>query len=126
MSGYKPGVLVVDDDPDVLAAMAHMLQTRGFRVLTAGEGDTAVALCQQHGDIDVLVADLSLPGDLNGNLARRVTAIHPHIKVVFATGVPRTIALAMGLVQPQAPYLEKPVSPDILESAIRLSLTSPR
>nr|WP_221382456.1 response regulator [Actinoplanes polyasparticus] len=117
---YKPVVLLVDDDPDVRAVMTHTLDTRGFRVLTARDAQAAMTICEQHGStINVLIADLSLPGDLTGNLARRVTAAYPHIKTVFATGIPRHIALATRLVPPDAPYLEKPVSADVLANLMR-------
>lgn len=79
-----------------------------------------MTICEQQGaDINVLIADLSLPGDLNGDLARRITDAHPHIKTVFATGVPRHIALATGLVPPDAPYFQKPVSADALAGLLR-------
>ncbi|GAA0492500.1 hypothetical protein Ade02nite_69180 [Paractinoplanes deccanensis] len=119
MSAQQPVVLVVDDDPDILETMSLMLRKRGLRVLTAAGPDEAMAVCRERGaEINVLVADLSLPGDLNGDLARRVVAEQPHVKVVFATGVPRNIALATGLVDPSAPYLLKPVDADTLASVV--------
>ncbi|WP_127503893.1 response regulator [Actinoplanes solisilvae] len=115
-----PVVLVVDDDLDFLDTMTHQLGVRGFRVLTAPDSESAMTVCEQEGDaIDVLIADLSLPGDLNGSLARRVSAAYPTVKIVYATGVPRHIAVATGLVPPTAPYLEKPVSADILSGLMR-------
>ncbi|WP_250007839.1 response regulator [Actinoplanes sp. M2I2] len=113
-------VLAVDDDPDVLATISHMLHTRGFRVLTALDTETALTVCQQEGGaIDVLLADLSLPGDLSGRLAQRVSSEFPSIKIIYVTGVPRFVALGSGLVRPDAPYLEKPVNPDALTGLIR-------
>lgn len=120
---YQPVVLVVDDDADVQEIMAHMLDVRGFRVLTAADPESALAVCRaQGGRIDVLIADLSLPGDKDGRLARQVAAEYPQIRIVFATGIPRHIALSSGLVQPDAPYLEKPVSADVLTSLMRSML----
>jgi DNA-binding NtrC family response regulator len=118
-----PRVLVVDDDADVAETMAYMLQKRGFRVLTAANAATAVEICREQGTaIDALVADLSLPDDLQGDFARRIAALHPHIKVVFVTGIPRHIAVTMGLVPPQAPYVEKPADMDMLSGLIRSML----
>ncbi|MEV4346359.1 response regulator [Actinoplanes sp. NPDC049596] len=121
----KPVVLVVDDEPDIRETMTLMLQSRGFDVVTAAGPDEAMTICQQRdGRIDALVADLSLPGDLNGDLARRVTAAYPHVKVLFATGVPRNIALATGLVDPAAPYLQKPVDAHTLAASLHGLLTA--
>ena len=127
MSGLStqnlPLVLVVDDDPDVLDMLSHVLRARRFRVLTAADTDTALLLCQEHdGRIDALVADLSMPGDLQGRLAREVAAAYPGITIVFCTGIPRYIAVATGLVRPDATYLDKPVNPDVLEGTLRTAL----
>ena len=121
-----PVVLVVDDDLDFLATVHYMLEQRGFQVLTASDADAALAICRDRGGaVDVVLADLSLPGDLSGTLAPRIAADHPDIKVIFVTGVPRYIAVASGLVRPDAPYLEKPVNPDVLSGQIRSVLTPP-
>ena len=117
---YQPIVLVVDDDEDVQETMAHMLDVRGFRVLTAADSESALEICrQQGGRVDVLIADLSLPGDKGGRLGRRVATEFPHIKIIFATGIPRYMALSTGLVAPDAPYLEKPINPDVLATLMR-------
>ena len=50
-------------------------------------------------------------------------AEHPDVRIIYASGIPRHIALASGLVEPDAPYLEKPVSADLLESLIRGQVT---
>ncbi|GAB2585076.1 hypothetical protein Aab01nite_53330 [Paractinoplanes abujensis] len=116
-------MLVVDDDHDFLDMVSHTLTVRGFDVETASDSDEAMTVCRQRaGGIHVLLADLSLPGDLSGGLARRVAAEYPDVQTIFVTGVPRYIALGGGLVTPDAPYLEKPISPDVLTSLIRSKL----
>lgn len=117
---YQPMILVVDDDPDVLATTAHMLDVRGFRVVAVPDKAAALAACQQvEGRIDALVADLSLPGDPPGEMARSVAAAYPQVKIVYVTGIPRHVAIGSGLVRPDAPYLEKPVDPEVLSSVLR-------
>jgi CheY-like chemotaxis protein len=119
----RPVVLVVDDDRDVLDTTAHMLSVRGFTVLTAASGADALEVCRRRrGAIDALVADRSLPGE-TGHVAGPITAQCPGIKVVYATGIPRHIALTAGLVQPDSPYLPKPVDPDVLAGLRRTPLT---
>jgi CheY-like chemotaxis protein len=114
-SSEQPLVLIVDDDADVLETMGYMLGARGFRVVAASSKTEALAICEQYGGrIDALVADLSLPGDVPGGLAKAIAAAYPGIKIVYASGIPRQIALSQGLVRPDAPYLVKPVAPDLL------------
>ena len=121
---FQPMILIVDDDPDVLATTAHMLRVRGFRVVTATDKAAALAACQQAaGQIDALVADLSLPGDLAGDMARSVGAACPQVKTVYVTGIPRHVAVGSGLVRPDAPYLEKPVDPEVLSGVLRSLLS---
>ena len=113
-------ILMVDDDADVLETTAHMLAARGFRVFTALDSESAMQVCrEQQGRIDVLIADLSLPGDTRGDLARSITGVYPHMRVIYISGIPRHVALTQGLVQPQAPYLEKPADPGVLASVVQ-------
>nr|GID90220.1 hypothetical protein Ade03nite_91440 [Actinoplanes derwentensis] len=115
-----PLVLVVDDDVDVRDTMVHTLGQRGFDVIVASGKVEAMALFQQYQDrISVLVADISLPGEKPGDLARAVAASYPRIKIVYVTGIPRHIALAAGIVGSEVPYLAKPVSPDVLAGLLQ-------
>ena len=116
-------ILVVDDDTDVLQTTALMLRSRGIEVLSATSGPEAVEICRRYpGQINAVVADLSIPGD-HSNFTQTIAEDYPDIKIIYATGIPRHIALSSGLVRPDAPYLEKPVSPDLLESLIRGQVT---
>lgn len=54
-------VLVVDDDSQMLKAVVNALTARGYEVLTAANGETALALAAEE-DIDLLLLDLGLPG----------------------------------------------------------------
>ena len=123
MTAQKPMILVVDDDTDVLQTTSIMLRPRGFEILTATNGPEAIEICRRYpGEIDAVVADLSIPGD-HSNFTRTIAEDFPAIKIIYATGIPRHIALSSGLVRPEAPYLEKPTNADVLESLIRGQVT---
>src|SRR5262245_66688498 len=62
-AGDRPTVLLIDDDPILLATFADMLG-RGYRVVTAANGTDAVAIFQKT-LVDVVVTDLAMPG-MNG------------------------------------------------------------
>jgi DNA-binding NtrC family response regulator len=122
----RPVVLVVDDDADVRDTTAHLLSTRGMQTRTAADTASALELLEQcAGQVGVVVADLSMPGEAPGALTRAITAADSHIRIVYATGIPRHVAVSTGLVRPDAPYLEKPVDPDTLAGLVR-SLTTRR
>ncbi|WP_203818616.1 response regulator [Paractinoplanes ferrugineus] len=111
--------MVVEDDPDILEVTELALKSRGFQTLGASAGADAVDICRtRQGQIDAIVADLSIPGD-QSRFTDTVAAEYPNIKIVYATGIPRHIALSTGMVQANAPYLQKPVDADLLASVLR-------
>jgi DNA-binding NtrC family response regulator len=115
-----PVILVVDDDEDVRETTSLILGTRGFEVLVAAGTTEAMAICDaRRGRVDALIADLSLPGEGTGDLTRLVSAAYPAIRVIYATGIPRHVAMNLGLVQPGIPYLEKPLSGDSLVNVLQ-------
>ena len=64
-------VLVVDDDPQILRAVRTGLQGRGYEVITAGNGETALDRLTT-GPVDLVVLDLSLPGIDGHEVIRRL------------------------------------------------------
>src|SRR3954454_24868290 len=111
----RPTVLVVDDEEDLRDIMRRMLKRRGFAALVAGDSDEAVAICREHpGVIDVLLTDLSLPGTSGGDLARHATGLRPELGVVYISGLPKDIAVAKGLIGPDALLVPKPFTADLL------------
>ena len=120
----QPTILVVDDDADILETTMYAMRKRGFDVYGASSGPAAVELCHQHqGEIGAVVADLSLPGE-STRFTQTIAGSFPDVKFVYATGIPRHIALSTGLVPPDAPYLQKPVDADLLASVLRGQLAS--
>ena len=60
MSVSKPRILVVDDEPDLVMVLKIGLETEGYDVLTASDGEQGLALARQSMP-DLLVLDLMLP-----------------------------------------------------------------
>jgi CheY-like chemotaxis protein len=119
----QPTILLVDDDVDVLQTTALMLSARGYRTVTATNGNEAVEICRRDSEhIAAVIADLSIPGD-HSQYTQVIAAQFPSIKIIYATGIPRHIALSAGLVKPDAPYLEKPINADLLDSLIHSQVT---
>jgi len=80
-------VLVVEDEPRVRAVTVARLTDLGYRVLEAGNGTAAMEMLGKHPEIEVVFADLVLPGELSGlDLARRVQEIHPGVHVILTSG----------------------------------------
>jgi PAS domain S-box-containing protein len=81
-------VLVVDDQPEVLAMVAEIFRTLGFEVLTAGDGRSALNVLTREPHIDLLFSDIVMPG-MNGiQLASEVKDRFPEMKILLASGYP--------------------------------------
>jgi CheY-like chemotaxis protein len=82
-------ILVVEDDRDVRELAITVLETAGYRVLEASNGDEAHRLLLAHPDlgIDLLFTDVVMPGRLDGiELAKEARALRPGLKVLYASG----------------------------------------
>jgi PAS domain S-box-containing protein len=81
-------ILVVDDETDLLALTADMLQALGYTTLTAENGKEAMALLLEKGTaIDLLYTDVVMPGGMNGfELAEQALLVNPDLKVLFTSG----------------------------------------
>ena len=80
----KQPILVVDDEPDVLAGLRSLLR-RGYRVLTAADAAAAKGILAVE-PVDVLVTDQRMP-EVNGSqLLADVRRTHPHVVGILMTG----------------------------------------
>ncbi|WP_430780670.1 response regulator [Actinoplanes sp. G11-F43] len=119
----RPTVLVVDDEEDLRDIMRRMLERRGFATLAAGDENEALAVCRDHpGEIDALIADLTLPGASGGDLAKHIRELRPGIAVVFVSGLPKDIAVAKGQIEESDVLVKKPFTADALLQALRDAL----
>ncbi len=110
-------ILLVDDDLDVLAAHARFLRVNGFDVLVADRAGSALERLAAE-SIDIIVTDLRMPDEDGLAFARQAREIRPLIPMLFFSGfatVPDIVeAMKLGAVD----FLEKPVEPEQLLSAI--------
>jgi two-component system, cell cycle sensor histidine kinase and response regulator CckA len=110
-------VLVVEDERLVRELIARNLAERGYEVVTAANGAEALELAGAREEgIDLLLTDVVMP-ELGGpELAARLTAHRPHLKVVYMTGyAERAVA---GELAPW-PLLQKPFDVGTLAEAVR-------
>jgi CheY-like chemotaxis protein len=113
MADPAPAVLVVDDEPLVLQFMERVLADAGYRVQSAPDGLRALELVGQcSAPPDLLITDLRMPG-LNGyELARRITTMHPSVRVLLVSAADPEHP------EPGWPFVRKPFSPEALLRAV--------
>ena len=110
-------VLLVEDEESVRTMAARVLRQRGYTVLEAATGASALALLESRdGPIDVLVTDIVMP-EMNGlELAERVGAMREGIRVLYMSGYAET---APGLEQAGGSLLHKPFRANELVGTVR-------
>lgn len=80
-------ILLVDDEVSIREPVRSALLGCGYKVLVASSYDDALRIYQQHhGEIDLLITDISLPGNNGYELAAQISSVRPNIKVIFASG----------------------------------------
>lgn len=78
-------ILCVDDEPNVLTPLEIMLKRRGFRVVTAKEGLSAIELFRQI-KFDAVILDYSMPGMSGGEVAQVLRGENKTVPIILHTG----------------------------------------
>jgi signal transduction histidine kinase/CheY-like chemotaxis protein len=118
-----PTILLVEDDHDVRAYLAEILRELHYRVLEAHDADSALAMIDRNDvRVDLLLADLVLPGMNGGQLAEQVMARQPEAKVLLMTGYSPDAVAREWPTDPGIEVLYKPLTQDALEQKVRAIL----
>lgn len=121
--GGSECILLVEDDELVRRYAEQQLLGLGFRVLSAGNGNDALALLQQRDDIDLLFTDMVMPGALGGaELAARAKELRPEIKVLFTSGYTENALVHHGRLDKGVLLLGKPYRRAELMAKVRQAI----
>ena len=122
--GGTETLLLVEDDSEVRALTRATLERHGYRVLEAPDGLAAIELWRQHCEaVALLLTDLVMPGGLNGrDLARRLRADRPQLKVIYTSGYSAELAGRELNPGPGEAFLQKPSAPELLLETVRRCL----
>jgi DNA-binding response OmpR family regulator len=110
MPQRKKTILVVDDEDAVRDLVRAMLTSAGYRVLPAKDFEDALTVFHQHEEeVDLLLADLSLPGRNGCELAETLQEKRPNLQVLFMSGLAGAQAARYhGLAITDVHFLAKP------------------
>lgn len=102
-------VLVVDHDHSARTTARRLLESRGYRVLDAGDSAAAERIAKLYvGPINVLLIDLEVSGASGVALADRLRSLHPEPKVLFMSRRAHRELLAEGRIGARLPFIQKP------------------
>jgi two-component system, cell cycle sensor histidine kinase and response regulator CckA len=114
----KETILLVEDEVFVRKAAGAALESAGYRVLTAGNGAQALQACGQLPTVDLLLADLVMPGISGQDLAKQFTILCPRVPILLMSGYAEQLALC-GLSSYCWEYMAKPFSVQVLLRRVR-------
>jgi len=116
-------VLLVEDEPTLLAITGRMLRAIGYVVLTASTPDDALRLSEARREpIDVLLSDVVMPGMNGQQLAEALARTRPGLKCLFMSGYTADVIATHGVLDAGVHFLQKPFTRHELAARVRAVL----
>ncbi|MBE7463179.1 MAG: response regulator [Planctomycetes bacterium] len=113
-------ILVVEDEAAVRELVRMALVRNGYRVICASDGEEARQLAEDRPEtIHLLLSDVVMPRLGGYELARRLRAARPGLRVLFMSGYNEASVRHHGMVVPDTHFIEKPFEPGVLAERIR-------
>jgi two-component system cell cycle sensor histidine kinase/response regulator CckA len=124
--GGTETVLLVEDEDSVRQLVRETLESRGYRVLEAGNGADALTLAAAHSDpIHLVITDVVMPG-LNGHeLVQQLQSARPGLKVLYLSGYAQDAFPSTAAADSQKTFLQKPFTLQSLSRKVREILGPP-
>ena len=115
-------ILAVDDEDGVLRFVRSALTHFGYEVVTATGGALALELDRHSGPFDLLLTDLLMPNMRGDELALKMHAVRPGIRILYMTGYPQQLFQSRSKLDAHESLVEKPVTIDELHAAVQRAL----
>ncbi len=120
-------VLVADDEELLREFNELMLRKNGYHVLTAGDGEEALRLCQHYRQpIHLLLTDVVMPNMSGPQLAREILLLYPDLPVLFTSGCTEDVMSLYGMQGAESEFLPKPYTAEDLLRKVRQVLQGGR
>jgi PAS domain S-box-containing protein len=120
-------VLLVEDSEPVRLLARRILESAGYRVLEASGGEVAERIAREHpGEIHLLLTDSVMPVMGGSEVARRISARRPDVKIVYMSGYSDRATADKGLMEAGSPFLQKPFSREALLRRVRETIDAGR
>ncbi|MBN2336672.1 response regulator [Candidatus Bathyarchaeota archaeon] len=112
------GILLIDDDSDILCSFKSILEDEGYRVYTASDAKQAIEILREQ-EIKLAILDYVMPNMRGDQLAKAINALDDGINIIFVSGYTEVIEAASRLDFDVYDVLLKPLDPDRLINKIR-------
>jgi DNA-binding NtrC family response regulator len=116
-------ILLVEDEVPVRDVARGILQRQGYTVLEARGAGDALQVSERHrGRIHLLLTDVVMPEMSGPELAKRLAATRPDLKVLCMSGYTDDAAVRHGVIDAALSYLQKPITVETLTRKVRAVL----
>ena len=124
--GVVPGgtetILLVEDDDAVRASAALVLESYGYRVLSAARPGEALTIARRVTQLDLVLSDVVMPEMSGVELTGQLSKLHPNTPVLFMSGYPQGAVEQQGLVDVARKLVPKPFTARELALHVRKAL----
>jgi len=118
-------ILLVEDESNLRRLARQYLENQGYTVLEAADGAAAIEVSSAHsGPIHLLLTDVIMPGMNGRELAHRLSALRPEIKVLYMSGYTENAIAHNGTLEEGITLLQKPFTLPTLKAKVREKLSS--
>ena len=123
-AGGTESVLLVEDEPAIMAIGATILMQLGYHVYSAGSPEEAIDIAENSSaKIDLLLTDIIMPGMNGRDLSERLLVSRPGMKCLFMSGYTADVIAERGQIGAEMCFLQKPFSVESLALKVREALS---
>ncbi len=124
--GGTETILLVEDEDAVRQVTAQLMESEGYHVIQASNAEEALRVCHDSkNNIHLMLSDVVMPG-MNGlDLAKKITLLHPELKVILMSGYSEARIMKRILLQKDLIFLQKPIPHERLFQKLREVLDQP-
>ena len=122
--GNGQTILVVDDEPPVLALTSRILRQNGYTTLDAGTFSEALSLASSE-DFQLLLTDTVMPEMTGPTLAERIAKLRPGLPVLYMSGYSAEMLSPRRILDEAAEFIQKPFTRRTLLAKVAAALSTP-
>jgi CheY-like chemotaxis protein len=116
-------ILCIDDELEILRLRRKLLETHGFKVLTALSGDQGLRMLSESPVVDLVLLDFAMSQRDGAQVAEELKSLYPHVPIIAVSGYPELPEAFREMVDG---FVQKGQEPEDLVGAINRTLNSRR